>query len=617
MEQTLNCKSKATSFLKKLFLEFAFCFCFFGLMACQSTDQSQSYIGTGTNITYKCDYDVNTGKTKVVWSSYIQNDTIYNITKIGVKFNYYLNETKVDSKTLYYELSIKHGKTKTINYNFVADQQINKIEYDSWAVTSYTNVWDTYKTWWIATIVIASVLAVAYVAATFIADLELEDVFEFIEEHFYFVFIVAIPFVPYLISGLSTGSWSWVPAVIIGGGILSVIILGLLGHFVRFLIEEASFGFDFGGGTATKNVKRSINKNEENFNPDIEDVSDYLDDEDHLLMFPASKLRDFCRENKIKGYSSLSKDDLVDLIMEWAEQREEHDSNESDFSKQIPVKKTTSRKKRKVTFDSIAGLEKAKEVFKEKVVLPFEHPEIFEKFGKKAGGGIFLYGLPGTGKTMFAEAASNELNALFIPIKCSDIKSKWYGESEKNVKKIFNKARKAERAIIFFDEFEAIGAKRTDDGNNGNNDLVPEILAEMQGIGSFKSKSTIMVIAATNKPWAIDSSFMRPGRFDEKILIPLPDFEARKKLFEIQLSKLPVADDLDYEYLANVTDGFNGADIKEVCEKLKMSAIKDSLEKETEQTIGMDDVQKIEKDIKSSVSNEDIVQLQAFEAGLK
>lgn len=159
-------------------------------------------------------------------------------------------------------------------------------------------------------------------------------------------------------------------------------------------------------------------------------------------MFPASKLRDFCRENKIKGYSSLSKDDLVDLIMEWAEQREEHDSNESDFSKQIPVKKTTSRKKRKVTFDSIAGLEKAKEVFKEKVVLPFEHPEIFEKFGKKAGGSIFLYGLPGTGKTMFAEAASNELNALFIPIKCSDIKSKWYGESEKNVKKFLIRLEK-------------------------------------------------------------------------------------------------------------------------------------------------------------------------------
>ena len=269
-----------------------------------------------------------------------------------------------------------------------------------------------------------------------------------------------------------------------------------------------------------------------------------------------------------------------------------------------------------IRFDDIAGLETAKEAFREKVVLPFEHPEIYEKFGKKAGGGILLYGLPGTGKTMFAEAASNEVNALFIPVKCSDIKSKWYGESEQKVKDIFKKARKAERAIIFFDEFEAIGAKRTESSDNGNNDLVPQILAEMQGVGSSLSKSTIVVIAATNKPWSIDSAFMRPGRFDEKIYIPLPDKVARKKLFEIQLSKLPVADDLDYDYLVEITEGFNGADIKEVCEKLKMSAIKDSLEKGEEQTIGMDDVKRIENSIKSSVSNEDIVRLELFESSL-
>lgn len=214
---------------------------------------------------------------------------------------------------------------------------------------------------------------------------------------------------------------------------------------------------------------------------------------------------------------------------------------------------------------------------------------------------------------MFAEAASNELNALFISVKCSDIKSKWYGESEQNIKNIFDKARKSKRAIIFFDEFEAIGAKRSDNSDNGNNDLVPEILAEMQGVGTNNNDCTIMVIAATKKPWSIDSAFLRPGRFDEKIYIPLPDFESRKKLFELQLSKLPVADDLDYDYLAKITDGFNGADIKEVCEKLKMSAIKVSLSKGSEQTIGMDDVYNIEGTIKSSVSREDIERLEEFE----
>lgn len=290
------------------------------------------------------------------------------------------------------------------------------------------------------------------------------------------------------------------------------------------------------------------------------------------------------------------------------EDEEENDSE--DFSIESLV---VHPNKNGITFKDIAGLADAKEAFKEKVILPFEHPELFTKFGKKAGGGILLYGLPGTGKTMFAEAAANELDALFISIKCSDIKSKWYGESEKNVKEIFEKARKAKKAIIFFDEFEAIGAKRTDNSDNGNNDLVPEILAEMQGVGTNNSDSTIMVIAATNKPWAIDSAFLRPGRFDEKIYIPLPDYESRKKQFELQLAKLPVADDLDYDFLAKITEGFNGADIKEVCEKLKMSAIKDSLAKGIEQTIGMDDVARIEETIKSSVSKEDIEKLQSFE----
>lgn len=214
---------------------------------------------------------------------------------------------------------------------------------------------------------------------------------------------------------------------------------------------------------------------------------------------------------------------------------------------------------------------------------------------------------------MFAEAAANEIDALFISIKCSDIKSKWYGESEKKVKDIFTKARKAAKAIIFFDEFEAIGGKRTDDADNANNDLVPEILAEMQGVGTSSEDSTIVVIAATNKPWAIDSAFLRPGRFDEKIYIPLPDYEARKRLFELQLKKLPLSDDLDFDYLAKISNGFNGADIKEFCEKMKMSAINESLEKGEEQTIGMDDVRKVENTMRSSVSLEDVDKLTDFE----
>lgn len=332
------------------------------------------------------------------------------------------------------------------------------------------------------------------------------------------------------------------------------------------------------------------------------------------------ELKDFCRENGIKGYSVLNKNELIYLIESHlensdgdSEDGDTEDSKENKKEKTNKSKSAIKSKKSGITFDSIAGLENVKEIFKEKVIMPFEHPEIFEKYGKKAGGGILLYGLPGTGKTMFAEACSNELNATFISVKCSDIKSKWYGESEQKVKAIFSRAKKSSRAIIFFDEFEAIGAKRTEDSDNGNNDLVPEILAEMQGVGSSSSSSAIMIIAATNKPWSIDSAFLRPGRFDEKIYIPLPDYKARKRLFEIQLSKVPVSYDLSFDYLAEITEGFNGSDIKEVCEKLKMSAIKDSLSSGKEETIGMDDVEKIKDTIKSSVSREDIERLELFE----
>lgn len=320
----------------------------------------------------------------------------------------------------------------------------------------------------------------------------------------------------------------------------------------------------------------------------------------------------YCINHHITGYSNKNKKQLAALIYTYHQENPNNEHDSSGDSKES--KKTTKkRKSNKITFDDIAGLDEAKNAFNEKVVMPLQHPEIYAKYSKKVGGGILLYGLPGTGKTMFAEAASNELNALFIPIKCSDIKSKWYGESEQNVKNIFAKARKASKVILFFDEFEAIGAKRTDNSDNGNNDLVPQILAEMQGVGSSSSKSMIMVIAATNKPWAIDSAFLRPGRFDEKIYIPLPDFTARKKLFELKLSKIPT-DNVDLDYLSNITEGYNGADIEEFVEKLKQTAINESIKSGKDHLINMDDIKKVETTMHSSVSKEDIERLKEFQS---
>lgn len=568
-----------------------FCLIFFS--GCQqSTDKSEAYFDKSGIEYTQFEYDNNSNKTKVIWATTLTNNTIYNFDGFSVKFKLYSNSVVLGTETYIYDRGVKHGGEYTGAFNFYADGEVTAIEYVSWSA-NYNSFWETYKIWFIVTIVVACVAALIYIIVMIVQDLELDDIGEFISDNWWILFSLLVPFAG-TIWGIVTSYW--VPVLIVLGGIVAVVLLALIAHLIKFIVECISDNVGFGGGR--RRHYEEGDENEENFDPTCEDVADYIDDEEKLILFSVEQLKEYCRENGIKGYSSLNKSNLVNLIVNTAE-------NENSAETKQTTKKPTKNSNSNITFNDIAGLEEAKSAFREKVVYAFEHKELYEKYGKKVGGGLLLYGLPGTGKTMFAEAASNETDALFIPIKCSDIKSKWYGESEANVKKIFEKARKAKKAIIFFDEFEAIGAKRTDNSENGNNDLVPQILAEMQGIGSSNSNSIIMVIAATNKPWAIDSAFLRPGRFDEKIYIPLPDFEARKKLFELKLKTVP-QENLDFEYLANVTDGFNGADIGAFCDKLKMLAINKSIAQKAEFPITMDEVKQVQNSIKSSVSTEDV-----------
>ena len=203
----------------------------------------------------------------------------------------------------------------------------------------------------------------------------------------------------------------------------------------------------------------------------------------------------------------------------------------------------------------VAGLKEAKDEIRRLVIEPRKHPELYEKFKKKKGGGILLYGVPGTGKTMFAQAIATELDAAFFAVKCSDIASRWFGDSEQNVKRLFAEARKHPCSIIFFDEFEALGAKR-DSYSTVMKRLVPELLAQMQGFE--KSENTLLVIAATNRPWDIDSAFLRPGRLNTSIYVPLPDEEARRTIIKKQLDGVPLVEGFDFEKVVSVTDKFNG-----------------------------------------------------------
>lgn len=594
----------------KILTLFVVLICIMFLTGCQSTDKTKAYMGIGDSLSYTCSYDPIENKTIIKINSYIQNDTIYTIDKVTIIMNLYLNDTIVKKEgEVTFDYDVRYGETRNFSFStYYANGEIDKLEYVSWYAT-YKSVWNSYSQWFITSIIIASVVLLIFILLMLIKNLELDDVTDFFEDHSYIIPAILIIFVPYLIDGISSGNWSWIPPIIIVGAVISLIILGLITLGIKYLFTDV---FDINISCRENhrhNRKKSYVPKVYDENGKEYSIEDLKNDKESLKAFSKEDLVEWCREKGLTGYSKLNKSELVDFIV--ANSNGNDDVNKSQkigykHNSVIPNKKG-------ITFNDIAGLEEAKKAFNEKVIMPYKHKKLFEKFGKKIGGGILLYGLPGTGKTMFAEAASNELDALFIPVKCSDIKSKWYGESEQKVKQIFNRARKAKKAIIFFDEFEAIGAKRTDNSENGNNDLVPQILAEMQGVGSSSDDTMILVIAATNKPWSIDSAFMRPGRFDEKIYIPLPDFEARKKIFEIQLSKLPHEDNLDYELLAKLTEGCNGADVKEVCEKLKMSAINDSITIGMEQTIGMDDIEKIKNCIKSTVQQDEIEKLYNFQ----
>ena len=553
--------SNKRNIIIKLILFFVF---IFTLTSCQSSDKTESYFGIDDNISYTCEYNESNNETKIRWKSYIQNNTIFDINKFYVTFSIYDNETNLGEKELKYSIKIKHGETRYLNCRFFVEGKIDKISYEKWDC-EYLNVWETYKGWWITIIVIVSLASLIWIFLVLFYGYEFDEILEFIDEYYYILIIIAVIAFPFVILSFV---FSWVPIFIVGGGIVAFIIVCLICELIKNICEKLKFCKT----NEQENVSYQIN--------------------DHIEI----DYNDLESNNKNNDYSGSI----------------ESESIEKDIKLETNRNKNSECKNNKITFKDIAGLEQAKNIFKEKVILPFEHPDLFEKFNKKIGGGILLYGLPGTGKTLFAEAASNEIDALFIPIKCSDIKSKWYGESEKKVKSIFDKARSSNKAIIFFDEFEAIGSKRNDNNLDGNNDLVPEILAEMQGINK-KSNSMVLVIAATNRPWAIDSAFLRPGRFDEKIYIPLPDFKARKAMFKIYLNNLPISKDIDYNYLAKITNNYNGADIKEFCEKLKMIAIKESLKSNVEHFISMKDVYCVEKKMKTSVSEEDILKIKEFE----
>jgi len=242
-------------------------------------------------------------------------------------------------------------------------------------------------------------------------------------------------------------------------------------------------------------------------------------------------------------------------------------NTEIEISKEV----STSPSGNIITYDDIGGLSDALQKVREMIELPLKHPELFQRVNIDPPKGVLLYGAPGTGKTLMARAVSQEANAYFITLNGPEVMSKFYGESEQNLRKLFEDAEKNAPSIIFIDEIDSIAPKREQVTGEVERRVVAQLLSLLDGL---KGRGKVIVIGATNRVNSLDPALRRPGRFDREIELGVPDKEGRKEIFQIHTRGMPVTDDVNLEEYANITHGFVGADIMAVCREAAMASLR-------------------------------------------
>ena len=225
-----------------------------------------------------------------------------------------------------------------------------------------------------------------------------------------------------------------------------------------------------------------------------------------------------------------------------------------------------------IKMSEVAGLADAKQAIDDAILAPMKHPELFKGKARQPWRGILFYGPAGCGKTLVAKAVASEVNATFFNVSAANIVSKWLGESERLVMNLFELARKNQPAIIFIDELDSIGVSRSGDDVGGERRLKTQLLTELQGLAS-NEEERVTLIGATNLPWELD--FALRSRFEKKIHVPLPTREARAKIFEIHMEDVEVSPTVEYEELADLTEGYSGRNISVVCREAAMEPIRD------------------------------------------
>lgn len=294
--------------------------------------------------------------------------------------------------------------------------------------------------------------------------------------------------------------------------------------------------------------------------------------------------------NIAQAKSALNQESLAqNKILEALNAQEPEAQPKLKLVDKIPASDTVDislYREKSTNFSDVIGLERIKKEINKKIILPFQKPSLFQRFKKKIGGGVLLYGPPGCGKTLLARATAGECKASFFNIEISDVLDMYIGETEQKLHTIFEKAREESPSVVFFDELEALGAKREHARSGTQSNMVSQFLTELDGFS--QNNDGVLVLAATNVPWAIDSAFLRPGRFDRMFFVPPPDSEARAGILAHQMKERPAEADIDYGVIASKTSGFSGADLSNLVEMAADEAIDLSIETGSEEKICFD-----------------------------
>jgi len=271
------------------------------------------------------------------------------------------------------------------------------------------------------------------------------------------------------------------------------------------------------------------------------------------------------------------------------------ETTDSDLDNAFRLKTTSNNDERDdsflekpdIKFSDVGGLQNVKKEIDLKIIKPLDNKELYAAYGKKIGGGILLYGPPGCGKTYLAKATAGEINAAFINVSLNDILDMWHGNSEKNLHNIFKKAREHTPCVVFFDEIDALAAKRSDMLQSAGKKVINQFLNELDGIQH--DNEGLLIVGATNTPWHLDSAFRRPGRFDRIIFVPPPDRDSKEEILKLKLKDKPT-ENIDYKKVAKRTKNYSGADINALIDIAVEAKLEEALQSGIPQPITTKDL---------------------------